>query len=292
MQFFHLFSLVVVASYAAAHPQPAGLSEKHSNNADATLASGLEARSYQPELNSQRDSATLVSLERRGSYEESSRKYRKYEFPHPPRSTPRDILRDIYNPFDKAEAGSWFLSPMIKEFGTNLGDVPENVKAAGAAVDGNTGNFLVEYAQKSLQVTDILKEWVEEAEESLVAVIKAGLDEKEYSKVEPLLKDAGEKLAADASYNLQQVAAALLNIQGKVGPVKPEVDAVQGAFERVFEGYKLYFATLQPQLARFETGKDLNRHLSVGVQSLVEFSLRQEELYAEIIEKLETAPSQ
>ncbi|KAH6589004.1 hypothetical protein BASA50_010332, partial [Batrachochytrium salamandrivorans] len=49
MQFFHLFSLVVVASYAAAHPQPAGLSEKHSNNADATLASGLEARSYQPE---------------------------------------------------------------------------------------------------------------------------------------------------------------------------------------------------------------------------------------------------
>ncbi|KAH9266683.1 hypothetical protein BASA83_010358 [Batrachochytrium salamandrivorans] len=58
-----------VASYAAARPQPAGLSEKHSDNADATLASGLEARSYQPGLNSTKDSATLVSLERRGSYE-------------------------------------------------------------------------------------------------------------------------------------------------------------------------------------------------------------------------------
>ncbi|KAH6595175.1 hypothetical protein BASA50_005969 [Batrachochytrium salamandrivorans] len=292
MQFFYLFSLVVAASYAAAFPQPAGLSEKHSDNFDATLASGLEARSYQPELNSQRDSATLVSLERRGSYEESSRKYRKYEFPHPPRSTPKDLLRDIYNPFDKAEAGSWFLSSMIKEFGTNLADAPDNVLAAGAAVDGDTGNFLVEYVQKSLQVTDILKEWVEATGESLVAVIKAGLDGKEYSKVESLLKDAGEKLAADASYNLQQVAAALLNIQGKVDSVKLEVDAVQQAFGRTFDAYKLYFATLQPQLARFETGKDLNRHLSVGVESLVEFSLKQEELHAEIMEKLETAPSQ
>ncbi|KAH6566229.1 hypothetical protein BASA62_006826 [Batrachochytrium salamandrivorans] len=71
MQFFHLFSFVVVASYAAALPQPAGQSEKYSNNADATLASGLEARSYQPGLNSQKDSATLVSLKRRDDSDES-----------------------------------------------------------------------------------------------------------------------------------------------------------------------------------------------------------------------------
>ncbi|KAH6597055.1 hypothetical protein BASA61_003279, partial [Batrachochytrium salamandrivorans] len=50
MQFFHLFSFVVVASYAAALPQPAELSAKYSNSADANLASGLEARSYQPGL--------------------------------------------------------------------------------------------------------------------------------------------------------------------------------------------------------------------------------------------------
>ncbi|KAH6564053.1 hypothetical protein BASA62_008128 [Batrachochytrium salamandrivorans] len=167
--------------WAGTRVLPAGLSEKHSDNADATLASGLEARSYQPELNSQRDSATLVSLERRG----------------------------------------------------------------------------IDYLNKSLQQPDILKEWVEATEKSLVAVIKAGLDGKEYSKVESLLKDAGEKLAADASYNLQQVTAALLTFK-----------------------------------ERFETGKDLNRHLSVGVESLVEFSLKQEELHAEIMEKLETAPSQ
>ncbi|KAH6597970.1 hypothetical protein BASA50_004124 [Batrachochytrium salamandrivorans] len=72
MQFFHLFSFVVAASYAAALPQPAGLSEKYSSNADATLASGLEARSYQPVLNSYKDSATLVSLKRRDNSEGST----------------------------------------------------------------------------------------------------------------------------------------------------------------------------------------------------------------------------
>ncbi|KAH6577708.1 hypothetical protein BASA60_003905 [Batrachochytrium salamandrivorans] len=68
MQFFHLFSFVVVASYAAALPQPAGLSEKYSSNAGSTLASDLETRSYQPVLDSQKASATLVSLKRRRNY--------------------------------------------------------------------------------------------------------------------------------------------------------------------------------------------------------------------------------
>ncbi|KAH6592280.1 hypothetical protein BASA61_004603 [Batrachochytrium salamandrivorans] len=38
MQFFYLVSFVAVVSNAAALPQPAGLSEKYSNNVDATLA--------------------------------------------------------------------------------------------------------------------------------------------------------------------------------------------------------------------------------------------------------------
>ncbi|KAH9249948.1 hypothetical protein BSLG_004677 [Batrachochytrium salamandrivorans] len=291
MQFFYLLSFVVVASYAAARPQPAGLSEKHSDNADATLASGLEARSYQPGLNSYKESATLVSLERRSSYEESSREHRRYGLSHPPRSTPKDRLRRISHFFDKAETGSLFLPFMIGEIREGFVDVPKNVLAAGKAV-GRTDYWLVNYLNKSLYAANILKEWVEATEKSLVAVIKAGLDGKEYSKVEPLLKDASEKLAADASYNLQQVTAAVSAIGEKTGPVKPEVDAVHAAFVRVFDAYKLYLATLQLQLVRFEAGRTLNRHLSVGVQSLAGFSLRQEELYAEIIEKLETAPSQ
>ncbi|KAH6601744.1 hypothetical protein BASA61_001817 [Batrachochytrium salamandrivorans] len=72
MQFFHLFSLVVVASYAAARPQPAGLSEKYSNNADTNLVSILSARSYQPGLNSYKELATSTLLKRRDNSEGSA----------------------------------------------------------------------------------------------------------------------------------------------------------------------------------------------------------------------------
>ncbi|KAH6588881.1 hypothetical protein BASA50_010415 [Batrachochytrium salamandrivorans] len=65
MQLFYLLSFVVVASYAAALPQPAGLSEQYSNNVDTNLASILKARSYQPVLDIREDSPTLMSLERR-----------------------------------------------------------------------------------------------------------------------------------------------------------------------------------------------------------------------------------
>ncbi|KAH6562661.1 hypothetical protein BASA62_009020 [Batrachochytrium salamandrivorans] len=64
MQFLYLFSFAVVASTAAALPQPAGPSEKYSNNADSNSASILEARSYQPVFNSQKDSAAVMLLKR------------------------------------------------------------------------------------------------------------------------------------------------------------------------------------------------------------------------------------
>ncbi|KAH9272519.1 hypothetical protein BASA83_005328 [Batrachochytrium salamandrivorans] len=106
---------------------------------------------------------------------------------------------------------------VISSAENNLATAPENVKAAGAVLSDSTGNFLVEYAQRSLQVTDILNNWVKDAEKNLFGAIKAGLGNKQYSKVKSLLKDVSEKLAADASYNLQQVTSALSNIEKKVG---------------------------------------------------------------------------
>ncbi|KAH9268310.1 hypothetical protein BASA83_009472 [Batrachochytrium salamandrivorans] len=84
MQFLHLFSFVVAASYAAALPQPAGLSEKYSNNVDNNLVSGLEARSYQPGLNTREDSATLVLLKRQDDSGSDSSS--------PPATTPEKIV--------------------------------------------------------------------------------------------------------------------------------------------------------------------------------------------------------
>ncbi|KAJ1344957.1 hypothetical protein BSLG_000472 [Batrachochytrium salamandrivorans] len=90
-------------------PQPAGLSEKYSNNVDATLASGLEARSYQPELNSRKDSATLVSLERRDNSGSGQ----------PPRpASLREVAPNrLYNPFYRTETATVNISATIDNVG-------------------------------------------------------------------------------------------------------------------------------------------------------------------------------
>ncbi|KAH9244182.1 hypothetical protein BASA81_018430 [Batrachochytrium salamandrivorans] len=168
MQFLYLFSFVVAASYAAALPQPAGLFEKYSNNADATLASDLEARSYQPGLNSHKDSATLVSLKDRGNYEGSD--------PSPP------------SPPSASTPGH-----------TQWGPKDPYIEEVGAAVGGTVEETLVEYLRNARQATDSLKNWVNDAEEGLVITIKSGLGDDGYSKVKSLLDDASEKLKADVS---------------------------------------------------------------------------------------------
>ncbi|KAH6567070.1 hypothetical protein BASA60_001723 [Batrachochytrium salamandrivorans] len=251
MQFFHLFSFVVAASYAAALPQPAELSEKYSNNVDATLASGLEARSYQPGSNSHKDSATLVSLKRRSNSGSDS--------PPSSASAPQNLVFETDSPFGKAQYSALLLFDVVKAFGTDLGDAPKNVKAAGAALSDSTGKLL------------------------------AGLGNTKYSKIKPLLDDASSKLAADASDNLQQVTAALSNIEKKVGSAKLEVDAVQQAFGRVFEDYKFYIKTPRPHLDKFASGQETNKYLSNGVESLVEFSLKQEALYFTVREGIPDA---
>ncbi|KAH9276626.1 hypothetical protein BASA83_000755 [Batrachochytrium salamandrivorans] len=281
MQFLHLFSFVVVASYAAALPQPAGLSEKYSNNVDATLASGLEARSYQPGSNSHKDSATLVSLKRRGNSGSGS-------FPSSA-SAPQNLVFETNDPFGKAQHSALLLFDVVKAFGTDLGDAPKNVKAAGAALSESTGKLLVDYVQRSLQAADSLNNWVKGAEANLFAAIKAGLGNKNYSKIKPLLDDASSKLAADASYNLEQVTAALSNIEKKIDSAKLEVEAVQVAFGRVFEDYQFYIKTLRPHLDKFASGQDTNKFLSNGVESLVEFSLKQEALYFAVREGIPDA---
>ncbi|KAH6564389.1 hypothetical protein BASA62_007954 [Batrachochytrium salamandrivorans] len=127
------------------------------------------------------------------------------------------------------------------------------------------------------------------APENVKAAGAAGLGNKQYSKVKSLLKDVSEKLAADASYNLQQVTSALSNIEKKVGSAKLEVDAVQKAFGRVFEDYKLYIKTLRPHFDKFASGQDTNKYLSAGVESLVKFSLKQEALYFAVREGIPDA---
>ncbi|KAH6598393.1 hypothetical protein BASA50_003813 [Batrachochytrium salamandrivorans] len=278
MQFFHLFSFVVVASYAAALPQPAGRSEKHSNSADATLVSGLEARSYQPGSNSQKDSATLVSLKRRGG--SGSRQ------PPSPATTPKRIVREIDTPLDKAELGTLLLSSKIEEVENNHADVPENVKAAGKTIGGITENLLLAYFQKALYVTKSLKDWVENTGEDIVAVIKSGLGDAEYSKVESSLKEADEKLTDRANGYLRLVNTALSTYRKKCQHCEKQMETIHVSFMYLFESYTEYFEKLGLQLKKFDAGKNIRKSLSGADASLVDFTRDQRDLYEDIISGL------
>ncbi|KAH9276560.1 hypothetical protein BASA83_000688 [Batrachochytrium salamandrivorans] len=119
MQLFYLFSFAVVASYAAALPQPAGLSEKYSNDVDATLVSGLEARSYQPVLDTREDSPTLMSLERRAD-----------------------------------SAGSFEnIASTIDNVGDGFAELSENGEKVKTKIVGTAGNLLSLYLRKATYVT-------------------------------------------------------------------------------------------------------------------------------------------
>ncbi|KAH6586675.1 hypothetical protein BASA61_006471 [Batrachochytrium salamandrivorans] len=155
MQLFYLLSFVAVVSNAAALPQPAGLSEKYSNNVDATLASDLDARSYQPGLNFKRDSATLVSLERRdnsGSRQSS-----------PPASLRQVAPNRLYNPFDRTETTTVNISATIDNVGNDgvpkmlagEEEIPEIYAVgvrAGARISGNAGALLTRYLRRTQYV--------------------------------------------------------------------------------------------------------------------------------------------
>ncbi|KAH6593020.1 hypothetical protein BASA50_007653 [Batrachochytrium salamandrivorans] len=287
MQFFHLFSFVVVASYAAALPQPAGLSEKYSNSVDTTLASGLEARSYQPGLNSQKNSATLTLLKRQDDSEES------------PEDGSEDDSEDgsedgseEESPLEEAESDLWLLSSIVDQATVGGSKVPENVKAAGAAVGGDAEKALVKYLDRVLHVSEELEKWVEVSGDNLDTVIKSGLSDEEYANVEPSLKEAKDKLTADVSDNLQQVNAALSVIAETPGSAKQEMETVHAALGRVFDAYKVYFEVLNSQMGRVEASEAIQEHFSEASASFVEFASRRQGLYDEVAQKLEAAPSE
>ncbi|KAH6595547.1 hypothetical protein BASA50_005756 [Batrachochytrium salamandrivorans] len=281
MQFFYLFSFVVAASYAAALPQPAGLSEKHSNNVNVNLASGLEARSYQPAFNSQKGSATLVSLKRRDDSEGSD--------PSPsPTPTPGGSERELEGAFE-VEIGSMNLASTINQVGDGLVDTPENVKAAGTAVGGKAGEMVVLYLKRALYVNDNLKEWVEALEAPTLDFIKAGLGDAEYSKVEPAIGKTIVKFLLGNREGLRASRSAISNIVAGSGSNTENVEKINVSFKRVFNAYKEYFEALTPLLAKFPEGKNTHGHLSAGVAGLDKFSEKQQKLHDELMQALKVA---
>ncbi|KAH9272561.1 hypothetical protein BASA83_005061 [Batrachochytrium salamandrivorans] len=252
MQFFYLVSLVVVASNVAAFPQPAELSEKHLSNIDTTLTSNIEARSYQPELNPQGNSGTLVSLERRGNSQGLLGGSSGSESSLPFAMTRSRTQQKIKNAIDNAETGSMMLSSIINEVEHSRADASENPGTDENATGGSAKETTVEYLKNALYISASMKTWVKENRGWMLVVIKSGLSSVEYSKAKSALKKAGERLAVDVSMHMKAVNDALLAIGKNANSIKQKMGTIHVSYTQAFDAYRMYLSALQLQLDKFE----------------------------------------
>ncbi|KAH6592645.1 hypothetical protein BASA50_007933 [Batrachochytrium salamandrivorans] len=170
MQFFHLLSFVGVASYAAALPQPAGLSEKYSNNVDITLASILKARSYQPVLDTREDLPTLMSLERRADSAGSPRV--NSGSGTPPLSTLdyEEAKKLIYSLFEKSDFSFANIASTIDNVGDGFAELSENGEKVGNKIGGTAGDLLAKYVRRNTYNVEEAIQLLVEAINNLVKI--------------------------------------------------------------------------------------------------------------------------
>ncbi|KAH6583358.1 hypothetical protein BASA60_001482 [Batrachochytrium salamandrivorans] len=287
MQFFHLFSFVVVASYAAALPQPAGLSEKYSNNFDATLASGLEARSYQPGLNSQKDSATLVSLKRRDDSEESSGENSGSDSSPPPDTTP--VETDDSSPFTDDNTSSENLASTISEVGDGVASLFKEGDLVAKKIGGDVGDLVARYIRRDIYVNVALKAWLISSLNNVLSTIKSGLGDDQYSKIEPGLVAKLEESKITFNAWLNAALHAALEILKDNSSVIENVKNLGTYFYSASSACTEIFSELKVQLLKFEGSSTLVLDLTDASQSVSWFNIGQIREHQEIMEKLEAA---
>ncbi|KAH9244822.1 hypothetical protein BASA83_013352 [Batrachochytrium salamandrivorans] len=307
MQFFHLFSFVVVASYAAALPQPAGLSEKYSSNVNTNLVSGLEARSYQPGLNSQKGSATLVSLERRDDSEGSSEDNSEGSgTPPPPDTTPDDSEgsseedsesdsspppdttpdKPFIDPFTENDVSTEKLASTIDEVGDGVADLYPKGEMAGRVVGGTIGPMIAEYFRKSTYVNVALKKWVSKSMNGILRIIQSGLGDEEYFKVGPDLTYAYKEWKNEFTTRHKKILSYTLSILKDPESAVDNFQSIHRAFEYIFTSQGNLLSELRLRLD-FEDGKTLRGYVSDIDTSMNNFVAKQEKFYYKIMKKFE-----
>ncbi|KAH6585017.1 hypothetical protein BASA50_011337 [Batrachochytrium salamandrivorans] len=283
MQFFYLFSFVVAASYAAALPQPAGLYEKYSNSVDTTLTSGLQARSYQPGSNSQKDSATLVSLKRRDDSDGSSGENSESDPSPPPATTPNEPFSD---PFTDDMIISKNLSSTINNVGDGDADIFKDGELVGQKIEGPVGDMVARYLRRAAYVNVALGRWERESVSGMLGLIQSGLGEDEYFKVEPEVTEKIKDLKDGVNSGVNAMVDATSKILGEVGSVIESVKNTRKSFKLIFESRKELLWVLITQLEKFTAGRTLELELFGIVTSLDGFLAEQKKLYKKIMKKL------
>ncbi|KAH6568142.1 hypothetical protein BASA60_008756 [Batrachochytrium salamandrivorans] len=242
-------------------------STRHS--VDTTLASGLEARSYQPGLNSYKDSPTLISLERRDDSEGSSKEI--VDLTHPLRLTRLlTILRD------RLEKIVDLTHPLhLTRLLTILRDCQKKIVNLTHLV----------------HLTRLLK--MESASPLsgaiIIAFIKSNLGEDEYFKIKPHLPNIAQGLEDESDAGYTAINDTTSRILEDNGSVTENFQNINRSFRRTFDSRWELLGVLRLQLNRFKAGNTLEVQLNGVAASLYRFYIEQQKLYKEIMEKLKAA---
>ncbi|KAH6565108.1 hypothetical protein BASA50_001736 [Batrachochytrium salamandrivorans] len=312
MQFFHLFSFVVVASYAAALPQPARLSEKYSSNVDTNLASGLGARSYQPGLNSKKESATLMSLKRRDDSEGSSGENSGSDPSPPPDTTSNDSEgsseensgtdpspppvttpdEPFIDPFTEDKISSENLASTINNVGDGVVNLFKDGELLIQRIADSVRDRVARYLRRHAYANVALRRWSDEVAPNIVEFIKSGLDEDEYTRIEPKLTKTTNELKDDLLKGLNAVHDATTKILSNDGSVIENMQKIEESFHSATSSRVSLLWALRARLGIFIAGKTLQVQLDNVIQSVGEFLEEQQKLHGEIMENLKAEPSQ
>ncbi|KAH9256867.1 hypothetical protein BASA81_004980 [Batrachochytrium salamandrivorans] len=287
MQLFYLLSFVVVASHAAALPQPAGLSEKYSNNVDTNLASILKARSYQPVSNTRENSATLMSLERRADSAGSPRV--NSGFVTPPLSTLdyEGAKKLIYSLFEKSDFSFANIASTIDNVGDGFAELSENGEKVGNKIGGTAGDLLAKYVRRNTYVSVSLIVSVGSEGNTTVSFIQSTTTPPEFSKVITDYIQTTRELIAEADEKEKESNDLIVDILKDTGVVIQNVEeAVQLLVEALDKLVKL-FDVIKTIMSKSESGRTIYDEISTMIESLDEFIAEQQRLHDEIITALE-----
>ncbi|KAH6564352.1 hypothetical protein BASA50_002165 [Batrachochytrium salamandrivorans] len=280
MQFFYLFSFVVAASYAVALPQPAEISEKYSSNVDANLASGLEARSYQPVLNSQKDSATLTLLKRQDDSEESPS----------PDTTP--VETDDSYPFNDDNTSSENLASTISKVGDGNASLFKEGDSIAKKIGGDVGDLVARYIRREIYVNVALKAWLSSSLNNVLSTIKSGLGDDQYSKIEPGLVAKLDELKITFNALLNAAIHTTTKILTDDSSVIENVKNLSTSFYSASSACTEIFSELKVQLLRFEGSSTLVLDLTEASQSVSWFNIGQIREHDGMMEALKAAHPQ
>ncbi|KAH9273466.1 hypothetical protein BASA83_004132 [Batrachochytrium salamandrivorans] len=289
MQFFRLLSFVVVVSHAAALPQPAELSDKYSSNVDITLASSLEARSYQPGLNPQENSVTLMSLERRANFGGNSGGSGP---PSPHLLTLEDIQKIVDKFFKKGDFSSASITATIDRVGDGAVGFYKEGEKAGKEIGGTAGPLLTRYLDRFIYVIVALGKWIESEENTILLAIKSVLGDKEYYSIIRDFLDKCMKLVAKAARKEDEAAVTISNIVAKVGTVIHNVGEIGKLFGEAFDSRLKFIDLLRSPLKDSGVSKALYEDMYNMAISVSSFIAEQKTLHSAIMKELKPPPPQ